>query len=109
MRQTSVPPASGRVQWLADDPVTGNGWLRITSSTKAGDITQDYEVEQVQPGLYRLWRLDPRTYEMSCYNVRLGAKAAGTTCDCPDTKHRRGMGACKHALGLFAAVNSLPF
>ena len=104
---SAITTASSRsVRWLEDDPVTGNSWLRITTSTKAGTVVQDYEVERVQGkgDKWRLWRLDPQTYIMVCRNVDLYRKV----CDCEDAVYR-GQGKCKHILGLQAAFNSLPF
>lgn len=105
----TTQPSTRSARWLDDDPVTGNGWLRITTQTQAGPVVQEYEVEQVKSDLYRLWRLDPRTYELVCYEVKVGRAAALSTCTCPDAMHRRGGYGCKHAAGLWAALDALPF
>lgn len=94
------------VRWLPDDPVTGNRWLRLTSSTKRRLVVHEYEVEEVVPRYkYRLWRLDPATFQLVCRNVTLSAVNA---CDCEDATHRRP-GQCKHVRGLRAALDVLPF
>lgn len=106
---TRTTQASGSVRWLDNDPVTGNKMLRITSQTKAGPVVQDYEVEPIKPGIWRLWRLDPRTFTLVHYNVRITSHPDTSRCTCPDAQHRGGGCGCKHARGLWAALDSLPF
>lgn len=95
-----LPPATGTVKWLEDDPVTGNGWLRIT----CGKVVQEYEVERV-PGGFKLWRLDPGSYELVCRTVTHSGR-----CNCPDAINRpERRYACKHSRGVKVALQALPF
>lgn len=105
----TTQPTTGSARWLPDDPVTGNRRLRITSQTKAGPVSKEYDVEVVSLNNYRLWRLEPTTFNLICYNVVITLRAEDSWCDCPDAIRRRGGHGCKHALGLWAAINALPF
>lgn len=98
-------PANGSVRWLEDDPVTDEGWLRITSQTKAGPVVHEYQVQHLSGPWYCLWRLDPATFHLVSHRVCL---TQHPTCDCPDAIHRR-QGQCKHVRGLQAALDHLPF
>lgn len=95
--------ATGSVRWLEDDPVTDERWLRITSQTKAGPVTHEYQVEHLSGPNYRLWRLNPKTFCLISYEVSLSRNYP--TCTCEDAKRRT----CKHVLALRAALDSAPF
>ncbi len=100
-----LPPATGTVRWLDEiDPVSGNKYLRIT----VNGVSQDYEVQLIKGG-YRLWKLDPQSFDMIYYDL-LWWPGHNLHCSCPDASNRpeRRL-ACKHARGLKAALDAQPF
>lgn len=100
------PPATGTARWLEGegsiDPITGNRFLRITSS----GASNDYEVEHLGDDGFALYRLDPKTFAVVTYRITVYG-ASVWHCDCPDAQFGRRW-CCKHIRGLRAALAKLP-
>lgn len=99
MTRTSKP-ATGNARWLKPQ-VNGNPTLSITPT---GGEEQVYELEE-RPDGYRLHCLThlAKTGEFQYYTLTRHGHTL--LCNCPDATQRRSHpGACKHALGVAAAL-----
>ncbi|SRR5579871_3129581 len=103
MNATMTRKASGSVRWIsriAENKV--NGRVQITSQTKAGPVTKDYDVyvlrqdEEGRVVNVRLMDDGGRVYHVDLIS---------SYCDCMD-HYCRGS-ECKHARGMRAAVAHL--